>query len=84
VIVNRDEFAPVGGLATGRRHWWRFEWFTQVRENLADRPRLRDEGDQPDVTATVRALDLPQGIPVAPAEGSAFGAALLAKDRDLS
>jgi hypothetical protein len=57
VIVNRDEFAPVGGLATGRRHWWRFEWFTQVRENLADRPRLRDEGDQPDVTATVRALE---------------------------
>ena len=39
-VVGLDEFAPGSGRATSRRHRRRFEWFTQVRENLADRPRL--------------------------------------------
>ena len=28
-----------GSRAAGGRHWWVFEWFTQVRENLASRGR---------------------------------------------
>ena len=57
VIVNLHELAPVGGRATSWRDRRRFEWFTQVGENLADRPRFGDEGDQPDVAATRRALE---------------------------
>jgi hypothetical protein len=30
VIVNLDELAPVGGRATGQRHWWWLEWFAEV------------------------------------------------------
>jgi hypothetical protein len=65
--------APAGGLRGEAERWrarertgderdrhrdrWRFERFAQVGEDLADGPRLRDEGDQPDVAATVRALE---------------------------
>jgi hypothetical protein len=57
VIVNLHELALVGGRAAGGRHRRRFERFAQVGEELPDRPRLRDERDQTDVAATVRALE---------------------------
>jgi len=38
VVVNLDDLAPAGGRAAGGRHWRRFEWFNQVRKNLADGP----------------------------------------------
>ena len=57
VVVDLREVGPVGGRATSRRHRRRFERFAQVGEDLPDRPRLRDERDQPDVAAAVRALE---------------------------
>ena len=54
--MDLDELAPVGGRATSGRDGRRLEWFAEVCENLLDRPRFRDERDQPDVTAAVRAL----------------------------
>jgi hypothetical protein len=57
IIVHLHELAPVGGRATSWRDRRRFEWFAQVREDLADRPRFGDEGDQPDVAATRWALE---------------------------
>jgi hypothetical protein len=57
VVVDLHRLAPVGGRATGGRHWRRFERFAKVGEDLADRPRLRDERDQPDVAAAVRAFE---------------------------
>ena len=39
VIVNLDELAPVGGRASGRRHWWWLEWFAEVCEGLTSRGR---------------------------------------------
>jgi len=56
VVVDLDELAPVGGRATSGRHRWWLERFAEVRENLADGPRLRDERDQPDVAPAVWAL----------------------------
>ena len=56
LVVDLDELAPVGGRATSGRDGRRLEWFAEVCENLLDRPRFRDERDQPDVTAAVRAL----------------------------
>jgi hypothetical protein len=55
--VDLDELAPVGGRAACGRHRRRFEWFTQVGEDLADRPWFGDEGDQPDVAAAGWALE---------------------------
>jgi len=57
VVVDLDELAPVGGRAARGRHRWRFERFAQVDQDLPDRPRFGDEGDQPGVAATVRALE---------------------------
>ena len=57
VVVDLYEFAPVGGRPAGGRDGRRFERFAEVREDLADRPWLRDERDQPDVAATVWALE---------------------------
>jgi hypothetical protein len=45
VVTHLDELAPVGGRAAGGRYWWQFEWFTQLGEDLPDRPRLGDECD---------------------------------------
>ncbi len=45
-------FSGVGG-----RDRRRFERFAQMGEDLPDRPRFGDEGDQPDVAATRRALE---------------------------
>ena len=54
--MSLEKLAPVGGRATsGRDRWW-LERFAEVCQDLPDRPRLRDERHQPDVTATVRAL----------------------------
>ena len=52
VVMGLHEFAPVGGRATSGRHRWRLERLAEVCQNLPDRPRLRDERDQPDVAAT--------------------------------
>jgi len=57
VVMRLDEFALVGGRAPGRRHWWWLEWFAEVCENLPDRARLGDEGDQADVAAARWALE---------------------------
>ena len=57
IVVRLHELAPLGGRATSRRKRRRFERFAQMREDLPDRPRLRDERDQPNVTAAVRALE---------------------------
>ena len=40
VVMDLDELAPVGGWAAGGRDGRRCERFTQVGENLPDRPRL--------------------------------------------
>jgi len=57
LVMRLDEFVPVGGRAPCRQKWRRLEWFAQVREHLPDRPRLRDERDQPDVATAVGALE---------------------------
>jgi hypothetical protein len=54
VIVDLHELAPVGGRAACGRDRRRFERFAEVCENPADRSRLGDEGNQPDVAAAVR------------------------------
>jgi len=57
VVMDLHELAPVGGRATNGRDGRRLEWFAEVCENLPDRPRFRGEGNEPDVTAAVRALN---------------------------
>ena len=57
VVMRLDEFAPVGGRATSRRDGWWLERFAQVCKDLPDRPRLRDERNQPDVASTGWALE---------------------------
>jgi hypothetical protein len=56
IVVDLDELAPVGGRATSRRDGRRFERFAKMGQDLPNRPWLRDERDEPDVTAAVRAL----------------------------
>jgi len=53
--VDLHELAPVSGRAAGGRDWRWLERFAQMREDLPDRPRFGDEGDEPDVTAARRA-----------------------------
>ena len=57
VVMDLHELAPVGGRAPGGRDGRRLKRFAEVCQNLSDRPRLRDEGDQSDVAAAVRALE---------------------------
>jgi len=57
VVMRLDEFAPVGGRAAGGRDGRRLERFAEMREDFPDRPRLRDERDQPDVAPAVWALE---------------------------
>jgi hypothetical protein len=52
-----NELVPVGRRAPRGCDWWRLERSAKMREDLPDRPRLRDERDQPDVTAAVWALE---------------------------
>jgi hypothetical protein len=49
IVMILDELAPVGRRAASGRAWRRLKRFAQVREDLPDRPRLRDERDQSDV-----------------------------------
>jgi len=57
VVMSLDELAPVGGWTPGRRDWWWLERFAEVCQDPPDRARLRDERDQADVAAAVRALE---------------------------
>ena len=56
VVVGLHEFAPVGRRASGGRDGRRLERLAEVCQDLPDRPWVGDERDQPDVTATTRAL----------------------------
>ena len=55
-VMGLNELVPVGRRAPRGCDWWRFERFAKMCEDLPDRPRFRDEGDQPDVAATGWAL----------------------------
>jgi len=57
IVMHLHELAPSGGWAASRRDGWRFQRLAEVCQNLPDRPGRRDEGDQPDVTAAVWALE---------------------------
>jgi hypothetical protein len=57
VVMDLDEFAPVGGRPASGTDGRRFERFAEVGENLPDRSGLRDERDQSDVAAARRALE---------------------------
>jgi hypothetical protein len=57
VVVDLYELAPIGGRPTSGRDGRRLERFAKVREDLPNRSGLRDEGDEPDVAATRRALE---------------------------
>ena len=51
VVMGLHDLAAVGGRAPGRRDGRWLKRFAQMREDLPDRPRLRDKGNQPDVAA---------------------------------
>ena len=51
VVMDLDELSPVDRRATGGRDGRWFERFAKMCEDFPDRPRLRDERDQPDVAA---------------------------------
>ena len=57
VVMDLHELSPVDRRATGGRDGRWFERFAKMCEDFPDRPRLRDERDQPDVAAAVRALE---------------------------
>jgi len=71
--MDLHELAPVDGRATSGRDKRRLEQFAKMREDLPDRPRLRDERNQTDVATTrwalerkllpTRAMSLAQAIP---------------------
>ena len=42
IVVDRDELAPVGGWAPGRRDGRRLERFAKMGQDLPDRSRLAD------------------------------------------
>jgi hypothetical protein len=50
IVMDLHEFAPVGGRPASWRDWRRCERFTEVGENLPDRPRFGDECDEPDIS----------------------------------
>ena len=55
--MDLHELAPVDRRATGARDGRGLKRLAEVCENLPDRPRLRDEGNEPDVATTPRALE---------------------------
>ena len=57
VVLGLNELVPVGRRAPRGCDWWWLERFAKMREDLPDRPWLRDEGNEPDVAAAVRALE---------------------------
>ena len=56
VVVNLDELGPVGGRASRRSKQRRLRGFAKMGQDLPDRSWLRDERDEPDIAAAVRAL----------------------------
>jgi len=52
--MSLEKLTPVGRRAAGGCERRRFERFAEVGEDLADRARLRDGGDEPDVAAACR------------------------------
>ena len=62
VVVDLHELSPVGGWPAGGRHGRRLERFAQVCQDLPDRPRIRDERDEPDVATTPRVRTTVRGI----------------------
>ena len=57
VVMSLDELVPVGRWTPGGCNRWGLERFAQMREDFPDRPRLRNERDQPDVAAARWALE---------------------------
>ena len=57
IVVGLHEFVPVGRRAPRGCDWRRFERLAQMCEDLPDRPRLRDKGNEPDVAAAGWALE---------------------------
>ena len=55
--MHLDKFAPVGRWASSGRDRRRFERFAEMCQDLPNRPRFRDEGDEPDVAAARWALE---------------------------
>ena len=81
VVMGLHEFAPVGGRATSGRDGRRLEWFAEVCENLPDRHRFRDEGNEPDVTAALSTAALPAAVAWAHAASTRAGAVRFLKLR---
>jgi hypothetical protein len=53
--MDLHELSPVGRRATGRRDGRRLERFAEMCQDLPDRLRIGDEGDESDVATTPRA-----------------------------
>ena len=56
VVLGLNELVQVGRRSPRGCDWWRLERFAKMREGLPDRPRFRDERNQPDVATTRWAL----------------------------
>ena len=52
LVMGLHEFVAVGRRSAGGRDWRQFERFARIRQDLSDRALLRDEGDQPNDSAT--------------------------------
>ena len=57
VVMSLEKLAPVGGWTAVGCDRWRLKRSAKMGQNLADWARLRDDGDEPDVAAAVRALE---------------------------
>jgi hypothetical protein len=57
IVMDLHELSPIDRLATGRRDGRWFERLAEMCQDLPDRPRIGDEGDEPDVVTTPRALE---------------------------
>ena len=55
IVMDLHELSPVGRRATGRRDGRRLERFAEMCQDLPDRLRIGDEGDESDVATTPRA-----------------------------
>ena len=51
VVMHLHELVPAGGRASGRGQRRRLERFTEMEQDLPDRRRVGDEGDEADVAA---------------------------------
>ena len=57
IVMHLDQFAPVGRWAASGRKRGRLERLAKMCENLTDGLWIGDEGDEPNITAAVRALE---------------------------